>query len=102
MYLRPQGCEGIRVLEVPGWIPAIDSGGISRRNHASYFCSKVVRLVLLFPERYLQHPVFSTYFLNLAFSKRLRKGLAKEEVTVAIPGLFLALHCRLLNRHSGG
>ena len=90
--------EGIRVLKVPGWIPAIDSGGISRRNHASYFCSKVVRLVLLFPERYLQHPVFSTYFLNLAFSKRLRKGLAKEEVTIAIPGLFLALHCRLLNR----
>ena len=52
--------EGIRVLEVPGRIPAIVSGGKSRRNHAH---TKLVVFSPLFPERHLQRLVF------FAFSK---------------------------------
>ena len=42
--------EGIRVLEVPGRIPAIDSGGKSRRNHAPH--NSVSKLFVFYhPER---------------------------------------------------
>jgi len=67
--------EGIRVLEVPGRIPAIVSGGKSRRNHAP---TKLVIFYPLFPERHLQRLVFFT--INkmqgqiLIFSKWLHKG----------------------------
>jgi len=45
------------VLEVPGRIPAIVSGGKSRRNHAP---TTLVVFYPLFPERHLQRLVFFT------------------------------------------
>jgi hypothetical protein len=79
--------EGICVLEVPGRIPAIVSGGKSRRHHAP---TKLVVFYPLFPERHLERLVFFTINKTqgpiLIFSKWLHKG-GPVEVRAAIPAV---------------